>query len=145
MFRDGIAVTLLEFELAAPGRPVYDLAHLARLWVPVEDDFDRARLGWRPADRPTRLRLVADAYGLDAGTGPGVASGTTGGADGGSATAIASPRPSTEARRAANLRDGGGHHVHPDATAELIDPMSADTGISSGSGDRRTPRTVRWR
>jgi Phosphotransferase enzyme family len=65
VFRDGIAVALLDFEFAAPGRPVYDLAHLARLCVPIDDDFDQARLGWRPADRPARLRLVADAYGLD--------------------------------------------------------------------------------
>jgi hypothetical protein len=65
VFRDGIAVALLDFEFAAPGRPVYDVAHLARLCVPVEDDFDQDRLGWRPADRPARLRLVADAYGLD--------------------------------------------------------------------------------
>ncbi len=65
VFRDGIAVALLDFEFAAPGRPVYDLAHLARLCVPIEDDFDQARLGWRPADQPARLRLVADAYGLD--------------------------------------------------------------------------------
>jgi hypothetical protein len=65
VFRDGIAVALLDFEFAAPGRPVYDLAHLARFWVPIDDDFDQARLGWRPADRPARLRLVADAYGLD--------------------------------------------------------------------------------
>ncbi len=65
VFRDGVAVALLDFEFAAPGRPVYDLAHLARLCVPVEDDVDQARLGWRPADRPARLRLVADGYGLD--------------------------------------------------------------------------------
>jgi hypothetical protein len=65
VFRDGIAVALLDFDFAAPGRPVYDLAHLARLCVPIEDEFDQARLGWRPADRATRLRLVADAYGLD--------------------------------------------------------------------------------
>ena len=65
VFRDGIAVALLDFEFAAPGRPVYDLAHLARLCVPVEDDFDQARLGWRLADRAARLRVVADAYGLD--------------------------------------------------------------------------------
>jgi hypothetical protein len=65
VFRDGIAVALLDFEFAAPGRPAYDLAHLARLCVPIEDDVDQARLGWRPADRPARLRLVADAYGLD--------------------------------------------------------------------------------
>jgi Phosphotransferase enzyme family len=67
VFRDGIAIALLDFEFAAPGRPVYDLAHLARLCVPIEDEFDQARLGWRPADRPARLRLVADAYGLDRG------------------------------------------------------------------------------
>jgi Phosphotransferase enzyme family len=64
VFRDGIAVALLDFEFAAPGRPVYDVAHLARLCVPIDDEFDQARLGWRPADRPARLRLVADAYGL---------------------------------------------------------------------------------
>ncbi len=64
VFRDGIAVALLDFEFAAPGRPIYDLAQLARLCVPIEDDFDQARTGWRPADRPARLRLVADAYGL---------------------------------------------------------------------------------
>ena len=65
VFRDGIAVALLDFEFAAPGRPVYDLAQLARLCVPIDDDLDQARLGWRPADRPARLRLLADAYGLD--------------------------------------------------------------------------------
>jgi Phosphotransferase enzyme family len=65
VFRDGIAVALFDFEFAAPGRPIYDLAHLARLCVPIDDEFDQARLGWRPADRPARLRLVADAYGLD--------------------------------------------------------------------------------
>ena len=65
VFRDGTAVALLDFEFAAPGRPVYDVAHLARLCVPVEDEFDQARLGWRPADRPARLRVVAEAYGLD--------------------------------------------------------------------------------
>jgi hypothetical protein len=65
VFRHGIAVALIDFEFAAPGRPVYDLAHLARLCVPIEAEVDQARLGWRPADRPARLRLVADAYGLD--------------------------------------------------------------------------------
>jgi len=65
VFRDGIAVALLDFEFAAPGRPLYDLAHLARLCVPIDDEFDQSRLGWRPAGRPARLRIVADAYGLD--------------------------------------------------------------------------------
>jgi hypothetical protein len=65
VFRDGTAVALLDFEFAAPGRRVYDLAQLARLCVPIDDDFDLARLGWQPADRRARLRLVAAAYGLD--------------------------------------------------------------------------------
>jgi hypothetical protein len=65
VFRDGVAVAFIDFEFAAPGRALYDVAHLARLCVPIEDDLDQARIGWRPADRPARLRLVADAYGLD--------------------------------------------------------------------------------
>jgi thiamine kinase-like enzyme len=65
VFSDGIAVGLIDFEFAAPGRPVYDLAQLARHCVPIDDELDQTRLGWGPADRPARLRLVADAYGLD--------------------------------------------------------------------------------
>ncbi len=65
VFRDGVAVGLLDFDFAAPGRPVYDLAQMARMCVPVDDDVNAARLGWEPADRPARLRSVADAYGLN--------------------------------------------------------------------------------
>ena len=65
VFRDGAAVALIDFEYAAPGRAVYDLAHLVRLCVPIEDEVDQARLGWQPANRAARVRLVADAYGLD--------------------------------------------------------------------------------
>lgn len=64
VFRDGEAVGLLDFEFAAPGRPVHDVACFARMCVPV-DDPARARFGWEPADLPRRLRLVADEYGLD--------------------------------------------------------------------------------
>lgn len=65
VFRDGAAVGLLDFDFAAPGRPVYDIVQFARMCVPVDDDLSAARLGWHPADRPARLRLVADTYGLD--------------------------------------------------------------------------------
>jgi hypothetical protein len=66
VFRDGVAVALIDFDYAAPGRPVYDLAQFTKMCVPLEDDVNGAQLGWSPADRPGRLRLVADAYGLDA-------------------------------------------------------------------------------
>jgi hypothetical protein len=65
VFRDGVAVGFIDFEFAAPGRPVYDLAQMARVCVPMDGEIDRARLGYRPADLPARLWLVADAYGLD--------------------------------------------------------------------------------
>lgn len=64
VFRDGIAVDLVDFDFAAPGRPVYDLVQFARMCVPVDDDIGAAGLGWTATDRPARLRLVADAYGL---------------------------------------------------------------------------------
>jgi len=66
VFRDGVAVGLLDFDFAAPGRPIYDLTQFARMCVPIDDDVNAARNGWEPADRPARLRLVADVYGLDA-------------------------------------------------------------------------------
>jgi Phosphotransferase enzyme family len=65
VFRDGAALGLIDFDFAAPGRAVYDLAQMARMCVPIDDDLDSSRLGWQPADRPARLRIVADAYGLD--------------------------------------------------------------------------------
>ncbi len=65
VFRDGEAVALLDFDFAAPGHPVYDLACFARMCVPIDDD-SRVRFGWTPADLPRRLRLVADEYGLTA-------------------------------------------------------------------------------
>jgi len=65
VFRDGVAVGLLDFDFAAPGRPAYDVAAFARMCVPVDDDVSAEGLGWTPADRAARTRLVADAYGLD--------------------------------------------------------------------------------
>lgn len=52
VFRDGVAIAFIDFEFAAPGRAVYDLAQLARLCIPIEDDFDQTRIGWKPADQP---------------------------------------------------------------------------------------------
>jgi len=65
VFRDGEAVGLLDFDFAAPGRPIYDLGQFARMCVPVDDDVSSAPLGWVVRNRPARLRLIADTYGLD--------------------------------------------------------------------------------
>ncbi len=66
VFRDGVAAGLLDFDFASPGRPVFDVSRMASMCVPVDDDLSAERLGWGPADRPARARVVADAYGLDA-------------------------------------------------------------------------------
>lgn len=67
VFRDGEAVALLDFDFAAPGRPLYDVAQMARMCVPL--DPEPASLGWHaPATAaPARLAVVADAYGVGAG------------------------------------------------------------------------------
>lgn len=66
VFREGRAIGLLDFDFAAPGRPIFDLAAFARMCVPIDDDISASRLGFEDLDRPVRLRLVTDIYGLDA-------------------------------------------------------------------------------
>lgn len=65
VFQEGSAVALLDFDFAAPGRRAFDLAAFARMCVPIDDDLSSAKLGWDHSDRPRRLRLVCDVYGLD--------------------------------------------------------------------------------
>jgi Phosphotransferase enzyme family len=66
VFREGRAIGLLDFDFAAPGRPIFDLAAFARMCVPIDDDISASRLGFEDLDRPARLRLVTDTYGLEA-------------------------------------------------------------------------------
>src|SRR5262245_131541 len=63
VFQAGVAVALLDFDYAAPGRPSHDLACFARMCVPVDDRTSSAHLGWNAPNGPSRLRLIADVYG----------------------------------------------------------------------------------
>jgi hypothetical protein len=67
VFRDGIAVALLDFDFAAPGRPLHDLVQFAKMWVPLDTDEDAARSGRAGLDPFHRLRVVVDSYGLPPG------------------------------------------------------------------------------
>ncbi|MFI5675030.1 phosphotransferase [Streptomyces cellulosae] len=67
VFRDGRAAALIDFDLAAPGRPVWDLAMAARYWVPMLDPVSAAVLYPAGSDVPARLRVLADGYGLSPG------------------------------------------------------------------------------
>jgi hypothetical protein len=62
VFRDGEAVALIDFDLAGPGSPLWDVAAAIRLWAPLRPDADIADV--RRGRTLERLRRFADAYGL---------------------------------------------------------------------------------
>ena len=64
VFRDGVAVALLDLDFAAPGTRVWDVACFARMCVPIDSPEDAVRMRRPVGDPFRRLRLVADAYGL---------------------------------------------------------------------------------
>jgi hypothetical protein len=64
VFRGGEAVAFLDFDFAAPGSRLFDLARLALMTVPIDAPDDAARTGREGLDPFARLRVVADAYGL---------------------------------------------------------------------------------
>jgi Phosphotransferase enzyme family len=62
IFSGGVAVGLIDFDLASPGSAVWDVACAARLWAPLRDDRDAPEeLRGRALDR---LRIFIDGYGL---------------------------------------------------------------------------------
>jgi hypothetical protein len=64
VFRDGRAAALIDFDLAAPGRPLWDVAMAARYWIPMLDP-ESAAFGYPDGlDAPSRLRILADGYGV---------------------------------------------------------------------------------
>ncbi len=62
VFREELAVALIDFDLASPGCRVWDVACAARLWAPLRPDhyIDDPRRG-RALDR---FRLFVDSYGV---------------------------------------------------------------------------------
>lgn len=67
VFREGRATALIDFDLAAPGRPLWDVAMAARYWIPMLDpESTDALYPGGGLDAPRRLRILADSYGLSA-------------------------------------------------------------------------------
>jgi phosphotransferase family enzyme len=65
VFRCGRPVAFLDWDLASPSPPTWDLAQVAWQFVPLSDDAGCAKNGWSsPPDRARRLRVLCDGYGL---------------------------------------------------------------------------------
>ena len=67
VFRDGEAFGLIDFDMAAPGRPLWDVAMAARYWVPMLDPQTAAQFPpYVGLDSVRRLRVLADGYRMSA-------------------------------------------------------------------------------
>ena len=64
VFRDGVAVAFLDWDFAAPGRALWDVAAVMSMWGPMHDPMDPVP-GMEGLDPFARARVIADAYGLD--------------------------------------------------------------------------------
>jgi hypothetical protein len=68
VFRDGRAVALLDFDVAAPGRALWDVARTARMWVPMAmPGTSRSWLGH--VDVWHRVGVLTRAYGVNSAAG----------------------------------------------------------------------------
>jgi aminoglycoside phosphotransferase (APT) family kinase protein len=63
VFRDGEAIAFLDWDFAAPGRALWDVAAVMSMWGPVHDPSDPVP-GMEGLDPFARARLIADAYGM---------------------------------------------------------------------------------
>ncbi|MDQ3657943.1 MAG: phosphotransferase, partial [Chloroflexota bacterium] len=66
VYRAGLPVGLIDFDVAGPGPRMWDIAYAAYRLVPLSSDANCHGLGFsEPPDRPRRLVRFLDAYGLD--------------------------------------------------------------------------------
>jgi len=66
VFRDGRPVALVDWDLAAPATRALEGALAATYWAPLRIDEQAVEWGLQLDRRGERLRLLCDAYGLDA-------------------------------------------------------------------------------
>ena len=66
VLRDGLPAALIDWELAAPGPRLVDIAAAASWWVPLRRDEGAERWGIPTDRRPERLELLLAGYDVDA-------------------------------------------------------------------------------
>lgn len=66
ILRDGLPAALVDWDFAGPAPRLYDVASAANHWVALRPDDQAEKWGLSGLARGPRLRLLCDAYGLDA-------------------------------------------------------------------------------
>jgi Phosphotransferase enzyme family len=66
IFRDGLPAALIDWDLAKPASRVADVARACSYWAPLLRDSIALEWGLPTERRGERMRLLCDAYGLDA-------------------------------------------------------------------------------
>ncbi len=65
VFQSDHLVGIIDFDTAAPGSRVWDIAYAVYRFVPLTNDLHSLDCGWSPIpDRASRLKLFCDAYDL---------------------------------------------------------------------------------
>ena len=64
VYRDGLPSAIVDWDFAAPGRRLWDLAYAVWWLVPLHRPEFMSAIGWPQVDVPRRLGLFVDAYGL---------------------------------------------------------------------------------
>jgi hypothetical protein len=64
VYRDGHPVALVDWDFAAPGSRLWDLAYAVWWLVPLHRPEFMRSIGWPEVDQPRRLGAFCDAYGL---------------------------------------------------------------------------------
>ena len=64
VYTGGLPVAFIDWDLACPAPPSWDLTYAAWRFVPLYSDDDCARIGAPLQSRGPRLRAFCDAYGL---------------------------------------------------------------------------------
>ncbi len=64
IYRDGRPIAFIDWDLAAPAPPEWDVAYALWRFVPLYDDAQCADLGWPIEPRQRRMQMFLDAYGL---------------------------------------------------------------------------------
>jgi hypothetical protein len=65
IFRDGLPVALIDWDLASPGERSDDVAALVNWWAPLRPAGEAERWGLPVGRSGERMRLLCDAYGLN--------------------------------------------------------------------------------